>query len=64
MSIEYKKEKDTKVADALSRRFEDLLEDVHLSLSLISFPTLTWVDELKSSYLVNSLTKELLAQLQ
>jgi hypothetical protein len=62
--IKYKKGKNNKVVDALSRRFEDLPEDVFLSLSLISFPTPTWVEELKSSYLDDSITKEILYQLQ
>jgi hypothetical protein len=63
-SIEYKKGKDNKVVDALSRQFEDLPEDANLNLSLISFPTPTWVEELKSSYLDDSHTMEILAQLQ
>jgi len=63
-SIEYKKGKDNKVADALSRRFEDLPEEPNLSISLISFPTPTWVDELKASYVTDVYTQTLLSSLQ
>jgi transposase InsO family protein len=52
------------VADALSRRFEDLPEVPNLSISLISFPTPTWVDELKASYGSDVHTQNLLSLLQ
>jgi hypothetical protein len=48
--IEYKKGQENCVADALSRKFEAGPATVALSLSLISFPTPTWVDDLKASY--------------
>jgi hypothetical protein len=44
--IEYKKGKENKVADALSHKFEDVLEIDTLSISLISFPTLDWIEDL------------------
>jgi hypothetical protein len=37
--IEYKKGKENRVADALSRRFEETSKDGELSISLISFPS-------------------------
>jgi hypothetical protein len=39
--IEYKKGKENRVADALSRRFEETSKDGELSISLISFPSLS-----------------------
>jgi len=63
-TIEYKKGTENRVADALSRQFEELHEDGHLSVSLISFPTPTWVEDLKSSYMSDPSTKELLINLQ
>jgi hypothetical protein len=46
--VEYKKGQDNKVADALSRRDED--EVLEVSLSVISYLTLDWLSELKNSY--------------
>lgn len=49
--IEYKKGKENKMADALSRRFEKLERD---SLCmLISGPDPTWLEELKASYSID-----------
>ena len=62
--IEYKKGKDNKVDDALSRKFETSPNLEEASISLISFPTFTWVEELKASYLLNQDTNELLLTLQ
>jgi hypothetical protein len=48
--IEYKKGKENRVVDALSKRFEETSKEGELSISLISFPTPSWVVELKESY--------------
>lgn len=44
--------------------FEDSLEPQGLSISLISFPTPSWVEDLKASYLSNLDSQELLLKLQ
>jgi hypothetical protein len=62
--IEYKWGKENKVADALSRKFEDPLIAEELSLSLISFPTPSWTTELQASYLQDVETSSILAALQ
>lgn len=54
--MEYKRGKENKVADALSKK-----EESSTSLSTTSVPTAQWLDELKESYLEDS-TKELLAK--
>lgn len=46
--VEYKKGHDNKVADALSRRCEE--EEAMATLSVVSYPTLEWLIELKESY--------------
>lgn len=46
LSIEYKKGKENKVVDALSRKQE---EEVR-ALARISFPTPTWIEELRHRY--------------
>jgi len=61
--IEYKKGKDNRVPNALSRKFEESIEDTHHTLSLISFPIPTLVEELKDSYLADRVTKAILIQL-
>jgi hypothetical protein len=45
--VEYKKGVENRVADALSRRDAPIAE---LSLSLLSMPTLSWVEDLKVEY--------------
>lgn len=47
--IEFKKKRENKMADALSRKYErgEMEEWV---LAIISFPTLDWMEELKLSY--------------
>jgi hypothetical protein len=62
--IEYKRGKENKVADALSRVFEELAVLVEATCSLISFPSLTWLKELKLSYDSDPGTTELLHKLQ
>jgi hypothetical protein len=62
--IEYKKGKENKVADALSRKFEDFPESDTLSISLISFPTPDWIEDLKALYSHNPDSKDLLLKLQ
>lgn len=60
--VEYKKGRKNKVADALSCKRE--LEDKVWSLSaLITFPTLDWKEELKSSYAVDPEMHELMLKL-
>ena len=58
--VEYKKGKENKVADALSKRFEasdastfdplSAIEPYHAQLYLISFPCPTWLDVIKDGY--------------
>jgi hypothetical protein len=62
--IEYKKGRDNKVTDALSRLADSTPSFERMSLALISFPTSTWVSELKGSYSSNPHTSELLLTLQ
>jgi hypothetical protein len=62
--IEYKKGKENRVADALSRMFKDSPEFDTLSISLISFPIPDLIKDLKASYSHNSDSKELLLKLQ
>jgi len=46
---EYKRGKENRVADTLSRQFEDSSQEGAVVLSLISFPTPSWLSELKAS---------------
>lgn len=62
--IEYKNGKENRVAYALSRKFEHCFEQKELSISLISFLTHTWVEDLKASYLQDPETQTLLLGLQ
>ena len=51
--MEYKKGQDNKVVDALRRlgcSFKDVV-DLNGHLFLISFPSITWIEELQQSYL-------------
>jgi hypothetical protein len=48
--IKYKRGTENRVADALSRQFDPSPGSLEVSISLISFPTPTWVEELKDSY--------------
>jgi hypothetical protein len=48
--LEYKKGVENKVADALSRRDS---EAANISLSILSLPDLSWVDDLKAQYLLD-----------
>jgi len=56
--VEYKRGQDNKVADALSRRNEEV--KLEITLSVVSYPTLEWLMELKNSYLFDSQMQELL----
>jgi hypothetical protein len=56
--VEYKRRQDNKVADALSRRNEEV--KLEITLSVVSYPTLEWLMELKNSYLFDSQMQELL----
>jgi hypothetical protein len=57
--IEYKRGHENKVVDSLSRIPESNSTQEHMSLSLISFPTPSWVLKLKASYLSDQHTTEL-----
>lgn len=62
--IEYKQGRENRVADALSRKFENLLALEDISISLISFPTPTWVTDLKASYAFDPATHKIILDLQ
>ena len=69
--VEYKKGIENKVADALSKRFDPATitqsgtsPDCSFSLCLISFPCLSWIDELKASYQSDPTMLSLLQKLQ
>jgi len=57
--VEYKKGVENKVSNALSRKDSAATE---FSLSILSIPILSWVDELKAQYLVDPKLQLLLAQ--
>jgi hypothetical protein len=50
--VEYKKGQDNSVADALSRQDEDT--DQEFTLSVISYPTLEWLEDLKKELCLRS----------
>ncbi|KAF5468849.1 hypothetical protein F2P56_012962 [Juglans regia] len=58
--VEYKRGRDNKIADALSRKAE---ED-SATLALISFPTPLWLEDLKQSYAFSSDITNLVVALQ
>ena len=71
--VEYKQGSENKVADALSRRSDVVVVDVDQSivgaeppssLCLISFPCLSWIEELKASYQSDPTMQSLFQQLQ
>ena len=69
--VEYKQGSENKVADALSRRSDLVVVDQSIasvappsSLCLISFPYLSWIDELKASYHSDPTMQSLFQQLQ
>lgn len=68
--VEYKKGKENKAANALSRRLEasdtsadSLSDSTSAQLFIISFPCPTWLDVLKDSYKSNSEYQQLLSAL-
>jgi hypothetical protein len=61
---EFKKGRDNKVADALSRQSEFQSDPADISISLISFPTPTWVTDLKFSYQSDQQALDLLGAFQ
>ena len=64
--MKYKKGQDNKVADALSRlgcSFEEVA-DPNARLFLISFPSITWIEELQQSYLHDEVMHQLLIDLK
>jgi hypothetical protein len=63
-SVEYKKGVDNKVADALSRREDNDVSDVKVSLFLLSIPRAVWVEELKAEYASDQELQTLLNQWQ
>jgi hypothetical protein len=62
--IEYKRGKENKIADALSRKYQEPLVAEELSISLISFPAPSWFTDLKASYVQDSDITSILAALQ
>jgi hypothetical protein len=61
--MEYKKKmQDNKVANVLSRKDEDDLQEI--SLSVIAYPTLDWLSNLKRSYDQDPQVLSLLKQIQ
>jgi len=62
--IEYKRGSENRVADVLSRQFDPLTSSPELTLSLISFPTPTWVEELKASYAQDQVAHSILLNFQ
>jgi hypothetical protein len=62
--IEYKRGKENRVADALSRQHDVSLVAEDFSLSLISFPTPAWIPELQASYQHDPQTSSILEALQ
>ena len=64
--VEYKKGQDNKVANALSRlgcSFEEVANP-NAHLFLISFPIITWIEELQQSYLYDEVSQQLLSTLK
>jgi hypothetical protein len=62
--IKYKRGKENKVVDALSRVFEEPTVPMIAICSLIYFPSPTWLEELKLSYDYDPGTRDLLYKLQ
>ena len=60
--VEYKKEHENKVAKALSRRNEE--DEPVITLSVIFYPTLEWLTDLKESYLSTHVLKDLVKRVQ
>ena len=64
--VEYKKGQDNKVVDALSRlgcSFEEAVGP-NAHLFLISFPSITWIEELQQIYLHDEVSQQLLFALK
>ena len=64
--VEYKNGQDNKVVDALSRlgcSFDEVA-DPNAHLFLISFPSITWIEELQQSYLNDEVSQQLLIALK
>ena len=62
--VEYKQGRDNKVADALSRKFEELEGVEQGELKAISFLIATWLADLRQAYLTDTHLQDLLAKLQ
>jgi hypothetical protein len=60
--VENKKGQENKVADALSQRNEE--DEPVITLSVISYPTLEWLIDLKESYLSDPILKDLVRRVQ
>ena len=64
--MEYKKGQDNMVVDALCRlgcSFQDVV-DLNAHLFLISFPSITWIEELQQSYIHDEVMQQLLTDLK
>lgn len=62
-TIEYKRGRENKVADALSWKWEFEEEEESVA-ALITFPTTDWIEELKSSYVANPEMADLMLKLE
>ncbi|KAB1225530.1 hypothetical protein CJ030_MR1G017495 [Morella rubra] len=62
-SIDYKKGRENRVADALFRR-DELPENQEGRQAAITFPQPLWLEELKQSYLSDTVAQELLSKIQ
>jgi hypothetical protein len=60
--VEYKKGQDNKVVYALSRRNKE--DELIVTLSVISYPTLEWLTEVNESYLSNHVMQALVQQVE
>jgi hypothetical protein len=60
--VVYKKGQDNEVVDALSRRNEE--DEPIVTLSVISYPTLEWLTEVKESYLSDPVMQALVQQVE
>jgi hypothetical protein len=60
--VEYKKGQDNKVVYALSRRNKE--DEMIVTLSVISYPTLEWLTKVNESYLSNHVMQALVQQVE
>lgn len=62
--VEYKQGRDNKVANALSRKYEELAKEESGELQAVSFPIATWLEDLRQTHSTDNHIQELLAKLQ